>query len=157
MTKRPILWILISMWFLAGSGTPSVGETKSPEESVQLVVLDKDVAWRPCPPHLPSGCEIAVLEGDPRSNEIFTVRFRLAGDFVMPPHTHPNDERVTVLQGSVSIAFGIGAKRESAKRFGTGDYYVNFRDAIHTVWSDEKDTVVQVTGVGPWEADFVDE
>jgi len=157
MTKRLILWVLASMLFVAGGGAPSVGEMKSPEESVQLAVHNEAVAWRTCPPHLPSSCEIAILEGNPKSNEIFTVRFRLGGDFVMPPHTHPKDERVTILQGSVSVAFGIGAKRESAKRFGAGDYYVNFRGGIHTVWSDEDDTVLQITGIGPWEANFVDD
>ena len=99
---------------------------------------------------------MALLEGDPRSSELFTVRFKLKEGFVMPPHTHPRDERVTVLKRKVSVAFGIDGARENAKHFGPGDYYVNARGAVHTVWADE-DSIVQITGVGPWEAHFVEQ
>ena len=109
----------------------------------------------PCPENLPPGCEVAVLEGSPRTPNLFTVRFRLGADFVMPPHTHPNHERVTVLSGQMSVAFGVEAKREDAKRFGPGDYYVNARGAVHSVWVDEL-SELQVTGFGPWEAHFVE-
>ena len=98
---------------------------------------------------------MAVLEGNPQTPGLFTVRFKVGSNFVMPPHTHPREERVTVLQGRVSVAFGIDATRRDAKTFVKGDYYVNARDAIHTVWADEA-SVIQITGFGPWEADFVD-
>ena len=125
------------------------------EGTLQHVVRSEDVAWGPCPPNLPAGCEIAVLEGSPQTPSLFTVRFRVGSDFVMPPHTHPNEERVTVLEGRMSVAFGLDATRDDANTFGPGDYYVNARDAIHTVWADEA-SVIQITGFGPWEAHFVD-
>jgi len=96
---------------------------------------------------------MAVLEGDPRAPELFTVRFSLDRGFVLRPHTHPKHERVTVLDGQVRVAFGAHAEHDNAKIFGPGDYYVNSRDEIHSVWID-KPTVVQITGVGPWEANF---
>jgi len=99
---------------------------------------------------------MAVLEGDPRSAGLFTVRFKVEKGFVMPLHTHPRDERVTVLQGKVSVAFGVNGSNDTAKQFGPGDYYVNARDAIHTVWADE-DSVIQITGLGPWEVHFVED
>jgi quercetin dioxygenase-like cupin family protein len=104
---------------------------------------------------LPSGCEIAVLEGNPQSPDLFTVRFRLSEEFVMPPHSHPKDERVTVLKGKMSVAFGMDGTRENAKQFVPGDYYVNARGAIHTVWADTL-SIIQITGIGPWEAVFVE-
>jgi quercetin dioxygenase-like cupin family protein len=103
---------------------------------VQHVVQAEDIQWRPCPPNLPSGCEIAILEGNPQSPDLFTVRFRLSEEFFMPPHSHPKDERVTVLSGKMAVAFGMNATRENAKQFGPGDYYVNARGAIHSVWAD---------------------
>ena len=96
-----------------------------------------------------------MLEGDPRAPGLFTVRFRLSEDFVMPPHTHSKDERVTVLQGQMAVAFGAGGTRDDAKEFGPGDYYVNARGAIHTVWP-SKSSEIQITGVGPWDAHFID-
>ena len=94
-----------------------VGEMKFPEGSVQHVVLAGEMPWMPCPPNLPSGCEIAVLEGSPKSSDLFTVRFRMNTAIVMQPHTHPKDERVTILQGKAAVAFGKDARREDAREF----------------------------------------
>lgn len=154
---KKISFGLISAVILVTTGYAQspVGEMKFPEGTVQHVVLAEDIQWKPCPPNLPQGCEIAVLEGSPRSTDLFTVRFRTGKGFVMPPHSHPKDERVTVLQGKVYVAFGMDATRENAKQFGPGDYYVNARDAIHTVWADSN-SIPQITGIGPWEANFVE-
>jgi len=156
--KDPIISIFIAMLFITGceqSQVAEVGKMKFPEGSVQHAVYAEDIQWQPCPPNLPADCEMAVLEGNPRSPDLFTVRFRTSGGFVMPPHTHPKDERVTVLQGKMHVAFGMDGTRENAKQFGPGDYYVNSRDAIHTVWGDSL-SIIQITGIGPWEARFVE-
>ena len=125
------------------------------EGEVQHVVRLEETPWVPCAPNLPEGCEMAVLDGDPRSSDLFTIRFRVEESFVMPPHRHPKDERVTVISGTVAVAFGADASREEATEFGPGDYYVNARDAVHVVWI-EGPTVLQITGIGPWEAHPVD-
>ncbi len=155
MKKESILVFLSLMLFNMACAQSPVGEMKFPEGTVQHVVRAEEVQWRPCPPNLPSGCEIAVLEGNPQSPDLFTVRFRVNGEFVMPPHTHPKDERATVLSGKVAVAFGKNGTRETAKEFGPGDYYVNSRGAIHTVWADTV-SVIQLTGIGPWKADFLE-
>ena len=99
---------------------------------------------------------MAVLEGNPQAASFFTVRFLVSGEFAMPPHTHPKDERVTILQGKAYVAFGADGKRENATGFGPGDYYVNARGAIHSVWADSA-TIIQVTGIGPWKAEYIEE
>lgn len=99
---------------------------------------------------------MSVLEGSPRANGLFTVRFRVKDGMVMPPHTHPKDERVTILKGQAAVAFGPGADRKDAREFVTGDYYVNARGAVHSVWLDPG-TEVQITGIGPWEVHYVKE
>ena len=151
--------IIVTLWtaaglFLLACGQSPVAEMKFPEGTVQHVVYAEEIQWQPCPPNLPSGCEIAVLEGSPRRPELFTVRFRVGEGFVMPPHSHPRHERVTVLTGSMAVAFGLDGTRESATEFGPGDYYVNAPGATHTVWADTT-SVIQITGIGPWEARFV--
>lgn len=158
MKNQLNLSILILILIIMGcTQSPApIGEMKFPEGTVQHVVHAKDIQWKPCPPNLPEGCEVAVLEGNPKSNDLFTVRFKISGEFIMPPHTHPKDERVTILQGKAYVAFGKGAIREKAKEFGPGDYYVNARNAIHSVWADSS-TIIQITGIGPWEANFIEE
>ena len=151
---RSVLLFLIAI--LAGCTQPPIGDADFADGSVQQVVRAGDVPWMDCPPTLPTGCQMAVLEGSPQEADLFTVRFKVGGSFHMPPHTHPKDERVTVLTGSVAVAFGPETTREEATRFGPGDYYVNARDAVHSVWADGH-TVLQITGIGPWEADFIDD
>lgn len=126
-----------------------------PKGTLQHAVLASDIAWQPCPPNLPAACQIAVLEGNPQASGLFTVRFRVASGFVVPSHTHPQEERVTVLKGRISVAFGMDATREKAKHFGPGDYYVNARDTIHSVWADDG-SEIQITGFGPWQANVVE-
>jgi quercetin dioxygenase-like cupin family protein len=153
--KKRLTLLLVVMFVVSSCDQTTVAPPALPEGTVQHVVLSEDVEWRPCPQNLPSGCELAVLEGSPQTPDLFTVRFRLSDGFVMPPHTHPNDERVTMLSGQVSVAFGADGQRENATTFGPGDYYVNARDAVHIVWADEL-SELQVTGFGPWEADFIE-
>lgn len=133
-----------------------VGELEFPKGSVQHVVLADEIQWNPCPPNLPEGCEIAVLEGDPKSSGLFTVRFKVKKGFMMPSHTHPENERVTVISGRVSVGFGAKAKQQEARHFEAGDYYVNASNAVHKVWADS-DCILQITGIGPWKADFIAE
>lgn len=156
--KNLILTTLFLALFVSGTmeAQTAIGEMQFPEGVVQHVVHAEDIQWKPCPPHLPPGCEITVLEGDPKSADLFTVRFHVSKGFLMPPHTHPKDERVTVIEGKVSVAFGPDATHDDAKQFGPGDYYVNARGAIHTVWADEA-SILQITGIGPWEANFIEQ
>lgn len=143
---------LVGFVLLVGTGlAEEIGVMQFPEGEVQHVVRAGSTAWQPCPPTLPSGCEIAVLDGDPRSPDLFTVRFRVDDNFVMPPHWHPKDERVTVISGKAGVAFGAESTHEDATWFGPGDYYVNARHAVHSVWI-EGPTVLQITGIGPWKA-----
>ncbi len=142
--------------YLTGCAQPQIGEFEFAEGQLQHAVRAGEIEWQPCPPILPSGCELAVLEGNPQAPGLFTVRFRVGSNFVMPPHTHPKDERVTVISGQMSVALGANASHDDANQFGPGDYYVNSRDAVHTVWADEA-SEIQITGIGPWEADFVDD
>ena len=136
---------------LAACAGREVGIMKFPEGSVQHVVRADATPWQPCPPSLPGECTMAVLEGNPGGEDLFTVRFRIEGEFLLPPHWHPKDERVTVISGTVAVAFGADARREDATEFGPGDYYVNARNAVHTVWVTGP-TVIQITGIGPWKA-----
>ena len=131
-----------------------VGDMKFAEGQVQHVIKANEINWKPCPPNLPNGCEMTLLEGNLKGNDMFTVRFKINGEFLLPPHTHPKDERVTVLQGKVYVAFGVGATKAEATIFEPGDYYVNAKNAVHTVWADPG-TIIQITGIGPWEANLV--
>lgn len=102
------------------------------------------------PPTMPKGTKMAVLEGDPKSPGIFTIRLKVAKGATLPKHTHPRAERVTVLAGKVRVT--INGKETT---FTTGGFYVNPPDEPHTVAFDE-DSELQLTCEGPWGLQYVD-
>jgi len=126
-------------------------EPALPEGVDQVVKRADEIEWGPCPPGLLAGegCRMAVLEGNPKAEQLFTFRIRTTEPFVLPPHTHPRNERVTVIDGALYVGFGTTVDKQASTRFEAGDFYVNRAGAPHFVWSDEPMTV-QLTGIGPW-------
>ncbi|MEM8610279.1 MAG: cupin domain-containing protein [Myxococcota bacterium] len=132
-----------------------IAEVDIPESSSQIAMRQDDMAWGPCPSVLPAECQMAILEGDPRSESLFTVRFRTSAPFVLTPHSHPRHERVTILEGRVGVGFGDELVRDEISWFGPGDYYVNAKGSHHFVVVDAP-ALLQITGVGPWRVNYVD-
>lgn len=114
----------------------------------------EQVAWSAASPAMPAGTQIAVIEGDPQAKKWFTIRLKVPAGAVIRPHSHPRDERVTVLSGAVAVGFGEAVDEAAVARFGPGAFYVNPANRPHYVLFGE-DSVVQITGVGPWEVNFV--
>jgi len=121
-----------------------------PPSTIQVT----DVIWKDGPPTLPKGTKVAVLEGDPKAPGIFTMRLRVPAGSVVEPHTHPRAERVTILSGEVRVGFGDQFNDSELKAFGPGGFYVNPPDSHHFVFF-AKESVIQITGEGPWEIHYL--
>lgn len=120
-----------------------------------LTVTAEDIEWQPGPPSLPEGAEMALLEGDPSAQDrLLTLRLRAPADYHIPAHTHPGDERVTVLSGTVRIGHGENPSREDATELSAGSMFVMPAGHAHALWVEE-DTVVQLNSVSPWGIEYV--
>jgi quercetin dioxygenase-like cupin family protein len=115
---------------------------------------DQEMQWRDAPPTATPGAKMALLEGNPRETGLFTMRLRLKAGTVIKPHWHPRPERVTVISGRVDVGFGDSVDKKRVKSFGAGGFYINPPDRHHYVIFPEE-TVIQITGEGPWEVDYV--
>ena len=113
-------------------------------------ITPEAVVWKDGPPTLPAGAKVAVLEGDPRAEGIFTMRVRVPAGAALAPHWHPRHERVTILSGAAELGFGSTADPRATKRYGAGSFYVNPPRTMHYLFFPEE-TVMQMTGIGPWE------
>lgn len=133
-------------------GSAPAHTAAAPRAPIQLA--PGDVSFRPAPPNMPAGVQLAVLEGDPKQSGLFSVRMKLPAGFVLAPHTHPEHERVTVLEGAVAVGFGQTVERASLRGFEAGSYYLNPAGVAHYVLSDQGATL-QITGMGPWQVDFL--
>jgi len=116
----------------------------------QIVHRAASLPYGPGPAAVPFDCEMAVLEGSPKADGLFTIRLRTQEPWTMPPHSHPRAERVTVLAGTIHVGFGASLDKGGGETFTTGDYYVNAPGAVHYVWADGP-VEIQITGIGPWE------
>ena len=94
--------------------------------------------------------DVEVLSGDPeKTGEPFVMRIRELPGGIIPPHRHPVDENITVLQGT--LYFGVGDKfdRAAAKELKAGGYA--FIPKGSTMWGYTPEAaIVQVHGVGPF-------
>ncbi|HKR65196.1 MAG TPA: cupin domain-containing protein [Thermoanaerobaculia bacterium] len=107
------------------------------------------VVWKDAPPTMPKGTKMAVLEGNPQSPGIFTLRLKVPAGAKLAPHIHPNAERVTVLSGKVVVT--INGKSTT---FTTGSFYVNPPNEVHSV-AFPQESVLQLTCEGPWKLRYV--
>jgi quercetin dioxygenase-like cupin family protein len=113
----------------------------------------QDLQWGPAP-GLPAGAEIAVLQGDPASNQPFTIRLRFPNGYKVPPHTHPTVENVTVLSGTFLAGMGTQFDESKMQAFGR-DGFASI-PAEHAHYAKARGlTVIQLHAVGPFVINYV--
>jgi quercetin dioxygenase-like cupin family protein len=110
--------------------------------------------WGPVPPVFPKGAEVAAVAGDPGKEGAFVIRFKVPAGYKVAPHTHPLDENVTVISGTLHV--GMGEKFDEAK--GTdlpaGGFAKLPPGMAHYVWFTEP-TILQLHGTGPFSITYV--
>lgn len=142
----------IIILFLIGS---SVFSQDLPKGAIQI--HPTDIKWMDAPPPLPGGSQIAVLEGNPREEGLFTIRVKLPPYYKIPAHWHPKDERVTIIEGAVYVGFGDATDTTSATKFGTASYYINPVESHHYIFTQSEGAIMQITGNGPWGITYIEE
>jgi len=126
-----------------------VAEPEKPQE----VILPGNVRWQAGPTSLPKGSQMAMLEGDPAKEGPFVMRIMLPDGMRILPHTHPKDERVTVLSGTLYLGLGEIFDVSTAKKLTAGSYGRTLAGQTHYGWV-EGDTVLQLHGTGPWAVEY---
>ncbi|WP_460570153.1 cupin domain-containing protein [Flaviaesturariibacter terrae] len=119
-----------------------------------VMVNEAGVKWMPGPPFLPPGVKLAVLEGDPSKEGLYTVRLQMPANYTIPPHTHPTAEHVTVIQGSLYMGSGKSLNRAGAMQLTRGGFAVIPASFAHYAFCRGK-AVVQVHGMGPFAINYI--
>lgn len=110
--------------------------------------------WGPAPPFLPAGAQIAVLAGNPMAAEPFAVRLKFPAGYVIPAHSHPTDENVTVVSGQLFMGMGDRVDRGAARPLGIGGFARMPANANHYAFA-KKETTIVLHGIGPVEFKYV--
>jgi quercetin dioxygenase-like cupin family protein len=132
MSRVTLIAFVIFVAAAAGSGQP--------KESRQHRIT----------PLKPMTEDVEVLYGDPEAvGEPFVMRIRELPGGIIPPHRHPVDENITVLQGT--LYFGVGEKydRAAMKEMKAGSYAFIPKGTTMFGYTPEA-AIVQVHGVGPF-------
>jgi quercetin dioxygenase-like cupin family protein len=120
------------------------------------VMLSPDeMKWGPAPPALPPGAQIALLQGDPsKAGASFTVRVKFPDGYKVPPHWHPSDENVTVIQGTLWMGVGDKHDTASAREMPAGSFMLMPKGTRHFAQA-KGETIVNITSTGPFEVNYV--
>ncbi len=102
-------------------------------------------------PLRPLTSDYEVIYGDPtKAGKPFVMRIRELAGTMIPPHTHPVDEHITVLQGSLFFAVSETVDMNLLKEYKAGSYI--FIPKGRTMFGRATEAaVVQVHGVGPFD------
>lgn len=94
--------------------------------------------------------DVEILFGDPeKEGEPFVMRIRELPGTIIPPHKHPVDEHITVVEGTIYFGVGQEFDRTAMKEIKTGGYA--FIPQGSTMFGYIPDgAIVQVHGTGPF-------
>jgi quercetin dioxygenase-like cupin family protein len=118
------------------------------------MVMPADLKWAAVP-SLPPGAQISVIEGPMNEAVPFTIRLKFPKDYyVIPAHSHPAIERVTVLSGTFHMGTGDKFDKTKTHALTAGAIGIMQPGTNHYAWTAEE-TIVQLNGNGPWGVTYV--
>jgi quercetin dioxygenase-like cupin family protein len=115
----------------------------------------EEIRWF-TPPYYRDGRQRAQLFGDSNEGGTWIDRVKIPLGARVLAHTHPQDELVTVIEGTWYL--GEGAKFDPAKLKGypAGSFIVIPAGVPHFVAAKEGAVVVQLSGVGKFQTEYVE-
>jgi len=111
-------------------------------------VLPSDLKWSDMK-GMPPGWKVAVLVGDPEKAGPYVERIKIPPNANVPPHSHPDTENITVLDGKFGIGSGPKADKSKGQLLSAGSFYLLPANAVHFAWAGPQGATVQIHGVGP--------
>jgi hypothetical protein len=97
--------------------------------------------------------DVELLYGDPEQRGPFVMRIHELPGAIVPPHSHPVDEHVTILQGTWFFAIGEKFDMNALQELEAGGYAFAPKGSSMFAYS-PNGAVVQVHGIGPFAIDW---
>ena len=96
-----------------------------------------------------------TVSGDPtKSGVLYVIRIHSEAGYIIMPHTHPEDEHITVLKGTWALGMGNRFNPNALETMEMGGYGLVGKEMSHFAYS-KTDGVVQVHGIGPFTTTWV--
>jgi quercetin dioxygenase-like cupin family protein len=148
-----------SLWLKFATGIALIAVSHSvpfAQTSTHVLQTLAEAQWGPAPPLLPAGAQIAVLAGDPTKSAPYTLRLKFPAHYAIPAHSHPTDEHVVIVSGS--LTFGMGDKLTSVtgnKTLTAGGFALMPAHMNHFAYTADQETTIILYGQGPVEFKYV--
>jgi quercetin dioxygenase-like cupin family protein len=107
-------------------------------------------------PAFPKGAQSMLIHGDPSKPGFFIIRLKFPPNYIVPAHTHPALESVTVLTGAMGSGMGEKVDTSKGKMLGAGSLLILPANHAHYVWTANEETIIQVAATGPFDIIYVD-
>jgi quercetin dioxygenase-like cupin family protein len=108
------------------------------------------------PPYYTDGRERAHLFGDSSQGGAWVDRVKIPAGKRVLAHTHPQDELVTVIEGTWYLGEGTKFDAANLKRYPAGSFIVIPAGVAHFVVAKEGPVIVQLNGNGKFQTDYVE-
>lgn len=148
MFRRPFALLALAL------AVPVIATAQQPAKESGLdgmaEVPAASLKWGPLElPGFAPGLEIAVVNGDPSAEGLYTIRLRFPAGYKFPAHNHPNAENLTVVSGTFLLGMGEKTDPKGIKKYGPGDFLWIPGKMSH-FGGVEDATIVQLHGIGPF-------
>lgn len=107
-------------------------------------------------PTLPKGAKSALLVGDPNKSSVFVAYLKFPPRHVVPPHTHPFAEVITILRGKLGNGMGEKFDAQKGDVLKAGASFALPAGHAHYVWTTDEETIVELIATGPWGIAYAD-
>ena len=149
--KKPVITFAFVALLAFGCLCPDVVQAQGSTSGAAAVTITPDaVKWNPLLP----GIQISALAGDSSKPGPYTMRLKFADGARVAPHWHPEDESVTVIQGTFLAGMGEKYDAASLHEFPTGSFILMPKQMRHFAAA-RGETIVQLHGNGPFVINYV--
>lgn len=119
-TNNVLRWVIhVVVWTFACNSMQAQAKQEVPQNSITVQTLEStpELTSFNCPPFIPEGCMITVLQGDPAQGN-FDILFKIPANFEVPKHWHTSPERMILLSGTLEVTYD----GENTRILNPGDY-----------------------------------
>ena len=106
-------------------------------------------------PSLPKGAKVSLIAGNPEAAGVFMAYLKFPANYVIPPHTHPYAELITILKGGAGNGIGEKFDRGKGDVLEAGSSFTLPAKTAHYMWTDQE-VVVLLVATGPWNIAYTD-
>jgi quercetin dioxygenase-like cupin family protein len=153
MQNRLKICVVVAVAGVVTAGGLRAAMAQKPAEHTMMNAAE--LKWGPAPPSLPPGAQLAVLDGDPsKAGQPFSMRAKFPDGYRVPPHWHPTDERVVVIQGTFMMGIGDKVDMPSMHALTAGGFAKMPAKTNHYAAA-KGETIIQIYGTGPFEVTYV--